>query len=138
MSDFLPGFEASQWYGMGAPKPPKSAGITAPRPLRPDDRRDGAAAVATGNLGEVDIVPDQIQHKAGEMVLGHLPICCRSSCGIASNPTSLGEAEIGGLNPRMRIWDAIISSEGAGREDSGRGHQSLTGRAASEDRFGPA
>ncbi len=29
------------------------------------------AAVGAGDLGEVDIIPDQIQHKAGEMVLSH-------------------------------------------------------------------
>src|SRR5205807_6971536 len=29
------------------------------------------AAVGAGDLSEVDIVPDQAQHKAGEMVLGH-------------------------------------------------------------------
>ena len=29
------------------------------------------AAIGASDLGEVDIVPDQIQHKPGEMVLGH-------------------------------------------------------------------
>ena len=29
------------------------------------------AAVGASDRGEVDIIPDQVQHKAGEMVLGH-------------------------------------------------------------------